>query len=98
MTFKIKFEKKAKKAFEKLGATVKSQFKIKLKQIIQDPHKHHAKLRGHLTGCYKIILRTSGYRLVYKVEDDELIILVLAVGKRDKNEAYMNASQQLNNQ
>ena len=96
MTFKIKFEKKAKKAFEKLGETVKNQFKIKLKKIIQDPHNHHAKLRGHLTGCYKIKLRSSGYRLVYKVEDNELIILVLAVGKRDKNDAYTNASQELN--
>ena len=34
---------------------------------------------------YKIKLKASGYRLVYEVVDNELFVLVIAVGKRDKN-------------
>ena len=37
---------------------------------------------------YKIKLRTVGYRLVYEVRDTELIILVVAVGKRERNAVY----------
>ena len=38
--------------------------------------------------CYKIKLRASGYRLVYRVHEDRVIIQVIAVGKRDKSEVY----------
>jgi len=36
-------------------------------------------------------LRASGYRLVYEVVDDEVMIFVIAVGKRDKNIVYKKA-------
>lgn len=37
---------------------------------------------------YKIKLRTVGYRLTYEVIDNELLVYVLAVGKRDKKAVY----------
>jgi mRNA-degrading endonuclease RelE of RelBE toxin-antitoxin system len=37
---------------------------------------------------YKIKLRGVGYRLVYEVRENELIILVIAVGKRERSEVY----------
>ena len=33
-----------------------------------------------LKNCYKIKLRGAGYRLVYRVEDERIVILVLAIG------------------
>jgi mRNA interferase RelE/StbE len=41
-----------------------------------------------LKNTYKIKLKEVGYRLVYEVIDEKLIILVLAVGKRDKLKIY----------
>ncbi len=41
--------------------------------------------RGNL---YKIKLRSIGYRLAYEVQDEKIIVLVLAVGKRDKGDTY----------
>lgn len=38
-------------------------------------------MRGDLLNCYKIKL-LKGYRLVYTVEDDVLVVPVLAVNKR----------------
>ncbi|WP_439650633.1 type II toxin-antitoxin system RelE family toxin [Pelagibaculum spongiae] len=38
-------------------------------------------------------LRTDGYRLAYEVLDDEVVVYVLAVGKRNKNEVYRNLKQ-----
>jgi len=44
-------------------------------------------------GDYKIKLRASGYRLVYEVIDQEICVMVIAVGKRDKSEVYRQAQQ-----
>ncbi len=45
------------------------------------------KLSGY-ESAYKIKLRSAGYRLAYEVVDDELLVYVLAVGKRDKGKVY----------
>ena len=37
---------------------------------------------------YKIKLRSVGYRLVYEVRDNEMIVVVIAVGKRERSEVY----------
>lgn len=52
-----------------------------------------SELHGDLQGCYKVKLRQQGYRLVYSVEDDVLVVLVLAVDKREDMAAYRSALQ-----
>lgn len=54
-----------------------------------------AQLHGDLRNCYKIKLRKQGYRLVYTVEDDALVVLVLAVDKREDMAAYRSAVERL---
>jgi mRNA interferase RelE/StbE len=41
--------------------------------------------------CYKIKLKTIGYRLVYQVRDDVLFVTVVAIGKRDRSRVYVDA-------
>ncbi|MDW5264009.1 type II toxin-antitoxin system RelE/ParE family toxin, partial [Acinetobacter baumannii] len=41
---------------------------------------------------YKIKLRSVGYRLVYEVIDDEVIFIVIAVGRRENNAVYDEAN------
>ena len=66
-----------------------------LKKRLQQPHTPGAQLRGDLRNCYKIKLRKQGYRLVYSVEDDALVVLVLAVDKREDMAAYRSAVERL---
>lgn len=80
--YKIHFTNTSLKEFQKLGATIKEQFKKKLKALQTNPHIPSARLHGDLANCYKIKLRSAGYRLVYEVQDDKLIIIVIAVDKR----------------
>ena len=54
------------------------------------------KLRGY-EAVYKIKLRSAGYRLVYEVVDDELIVYVIAVGKREKGKVYSSLKQRSQN-
>ena len=90
MTYELEFERRALKEWHKLGHTVREQFKKKLSERLKNPRVPAARLHGH-TDRYKIKLRTSGYRLVYQVIDEKIVLLVIAVGKRESSEVYQMA-------
>ena len=94
MTFKLVFKIEAKKEWDSLVATVRSLFAQKLKERIEQPRIESARLNG-MKDCYKIKLRRAGYRLVYQVRDNELLVSVIAVGKREKNQVYKAAIKRL---
>ena len=74
---------------------MQSQFKKKLQERLVNPHVPAAKLKGY-DQVYKIKLRTAGYQLAYEVIDNELIVYVLAIGKREKNTVYKTLSKRFN--
>ncbi|MBB72377.1 MAG: type II toxin-antitoxin system mRNA interferase toxin, RelE/StbE family [Legionellales bacterium] len=88
MSYELHFHPTALKEWKKLDRSVSEQFKKVLLRRLENPHQEKSKLRGKLNGLYKIKLRQSGYRLVYQVQDKTLIVLVLGVGKRDKEMIY----------
>ncbi|XCN74402.1 MAG: type II toxin-antitoxin system RelE/ParE family toxin [Candidatus Electrothrix aestuarii] len=90
MTFKLVFKQDAKKEWDRLDPTVRSAFAKKLKARLEQPRVQSARLSG-MKDCYKIKLRRIGFRLVYQVRDDELVVSVIAVGRRDKNRVYKTA-------
>ena len=90
MTFKLVFKQDAKKEWDRLDPTVRSAFAKKLKARLEQPRVQSARLRG-MEDCYKIKLRRIGYRLVYQVHENELVVSVIAVGKRDRNRVYKAA-------
>jgi len=94
MTYKLRFLPAALKEWEKLSPPVKQQFKKKLAERLETPRVLADKLSG-FDACYKIKLRSVGYRLVYEVVDDELFIYVIAVGKRDKGNVYASLKRRM---
>ncbi|MEA9391147.1 type II toxin-antitoxin system RelE/ParE family toxin [Acerihabitans sp. TG2] len=94
MSYMVKFREDALKEWQKLDKTIQQQFAKKLKKCCENPHIAHAKLKG-IKDCYKIKLRASGFRLVYQVIDDKLIIAVVAVGKRERSDVYHLASERM---
>ncbi|MEE2023130.1 type II toxin-antitoxin system RelE family toxin [Alkalimonas mucilaginosa] len=87
MTYKLRFLPVALKEWEKLAAPIKSQFKKKLAERLENPRVPADKLSGY-DSVYKIKLRSVGYRLAYEVVGDELFVYVLSVGKREKGKIY----------
>jgi len=87
MTYKLRFLPAALKEWEKLGAPIRSQFKKKLAERLENPRVPADKLSGY-DSVYKIKLRSAGYRLAYEIVDDELFVHDLAVGKREKGKVY----------
>lgn len=96
MSYKLKFLPSALKEWEKLGSTVREQFKKKLGDRLQNPEVVADRLRG-LTNCYKIKLRGSGYRLVYEVDQKVVTVYVISVGKREAFGVYRKASRRKSN-
>ncbi|WGL99818.1 type II toxin-antitoxin system RelE/ParE family toxin (plasmid) [Arsenophonus sp. aPb] len=90
MNYELQFEKRALKEWKKLPQPIKEQFKKKLNERLQNPHIISAKLSGSINR-YKIKLRSSGYRLVYEVDDEKITVYVIAVGKRERSEVYILA-------
>jgi len=89
MTYKLKFTKYSNKEWKKLNATIVTQFKKKLKERLENPKIPKDKLSGY-ENIYKIKLRSSGFRLAYEVKEEEIVVLVLSVGKRETSVVYKN--------
>jgi mRNA interferase RelE/StbE len=92
MTYELEFSEKALKEWKKLGANLKDTFKKKLQERLLNPHVPADRLSG-LVNAYKIKLRSAGYRLVYRVKDDVLVVTVIAVGKRERGIVYRDAAE-----
>jgi mRNA interferase RelE/StbE len=85
--YSLEFLESAKREWDALGNNVRQQFKKKLIERLQAPRVVSARVTG-VANCYKIKLRAAGYRLVYQVDDKVLTVLVVAVGRRDRNLVY----------
>ena len=92
MSYELEFAKSANREWKKLGANVRAQFSKKLIQRLNAPHVPAA-LIDRSKHRYKIKLRASGFRLVYEVHDDRLVVVVIAVGKRNRGDVYGRAKQ-----
>lgn len=90
MTYEPAFLDSALKEWRKLDSGLREQFKRKLAERLTNPHVPASQLAGS-ANRYKIKLRSSGYRLVYEVRDAQLVVVVVAVGKRDRSSVYRTA-------
>ena len=90
MSFELAFVPQALKEWKKLDPHTRQLFKARLVERLQEPRVASAQLRGH-TDRYKIKLRAMGYRLVYEVRDQEVMVVVVAVGRRDGHAVYLAA-------
>lgn len=92
MTYNLEFVRDALKEWQGLDNTVRKQFKKKLAERLTNPKVTPDQLSGSIHR-YKIKLRQSGFRLVYEVIDKEVVVLVVAVGKRERNAVYKAAAK-----
>ena len=92
MSYSLAFLEEALKEWRKLDGSLREQLKTKLAERLASPRVPAARLSGQ-ADRYKIKLRSEGYRLVYEVRDQQLIVLVIAVGKRDRNAVYKAAER-----
>jgi mRNA interferase RelE/StbE len=88
--YKVVFRPRAAKSFKKLDVADQRQIARKLIERSANPNVPGDRVR-EIPNAYKIKLRSSGIRLIYQMRESELVILVLAIGKREREEAYKDA-------
>jgi mRNA interferase RelE/StbE len=93
--YRLHFEVAAWEEWKQLDGAPKEELRELLIARLDNPKLPGSALKGELAGCYKIKLRKSGYRLVYEVIDDIVVVLVLAVDKREDSAAYIAAAKRL---
>lgn len=93
--YKLLFMPEALEEWRALDGSVKANLKKLLAKRLDNPHVPGGDLHGPLAGCYKIKLRQQGVRLVYSVEDDHLLVTVVAVDKREDGVVYESSVARL---
>lgn len=94
--YDYKFHPEAKKELEKLNRTIQLLFTKKLKQILKSPELGKDlgnKNNLQLAGLKKVYFDSKRYRIVYEIIDSELILYIIAIGKRDNLEVYKKANE-----
>ncbi|MBI3429495.1 MAG: type II toxin-antitoxin system RelE/ParE family toxin [Actinobacteria bacterium] len=91
----LRFHESAEKEWLGLDKGVRDRLLKVLERRLSEPRVSSAALSSDLKGLYKIKLQKSGHRLLYEVFDDELVVLVIAVGKHGKSDLYRIAAERL---
>ena len=89
--YRLQFVPSAWAEWQALDGSVKETLRKLLRKHLENPHVPGAQLHGALKGHYKIKLRKQGYRLVYGVQEDILMVMVMTVDKRKDSAVYQAA-------
>lgn len=77
MKYQVELSRQAKKAFLALPKRDRRLVGRRLRDLAEDPTPHGAKT---LKGYYR--LRAGAHRIIYAVQDDESLVLVVRIGPR----------------
>ncbi len=79
--YKIVFKKEAAKSLNKLPRNVAKTIHEKLEAIATNPYAEHPNAKK-LQGRDAYRLRVGDWRVIYEIQNDQLVILVLRVAPR----------------
>ena len=81
MTYRIVFTKQADRTLRKLPRNLSDLIRSKLDQVAVDPYAPHANMTK-LQNRSGFRLRIGDWRVIYEIQDDQLVILVLKIAPR----------------
>lgn len=83
MAYAIQFSPAAQRQLRKLDQTVQKRILRRIEQLERQPRPRSAKkLQGSKEPLFRI--REGDYRIVYTIEDETLIVLVIRIGHRSE--------------
>ena len=91
MAYKVEFLPEAAREFEALDGSLKRVAAKQIDKLVERPElgEHLGKRMGiDLTGYWKIYFGKKGYRIVYEIQRERLVILIIGIGKRERAEIY----------
>jgi len=98
LPYKVVLTAQATQDFRLLDGSVKEQVARQLRKLETAPLLgEHLGNRGgfDLTGYYKLYAARKAIRIVYRIVEDEVIVEVVAIGKREDFEVYREAFKRI---
>lgn len=89
--YKVLLTRESLKEWNKIDHSIQRLFQRKLSSVVLNPIIVNNRLRGKLSNCYKIKLKRAGYRLIYEVRCQTVVLLVWAIDKREDDKVYDSA-------
>jgi mRNA interferase RelE/StbE len=80
VTYRIEFTPAARRQFRKLAPEIRRRLAPVIDGLATEPRPKGAVSLSGLQDVYR--LRHGGYRIVYELHDDRLLVLVIRVGHR----------------
>jgi mRNA interferase RelE/StbE len=78
--YQIEFSRQADRQFRNLPSQIQQRLKSRIDSLAAMPRPHGSEKLSGADQLYRI--RVGDYRIVYAVEDDRLLVLVVKVGHR----------------
>lgn len=80
MSYRVEFAPSAAREFRRMDRQLQVRLKTRIDALAENPRPHGAKQLAGLKGLYRV--REGDYRIVYQVQDEVLLVLVVGVGHR----------------
>jgi len=98
MAYKVEFLPDASREFEALDGSLKKIAGKQIDKLAERPELGEplGKRMGiDLTGYRKIYFGKKAYRIVYEIQRQQLIVLIIGIGRRERAEIYREVAQRL---
>ncbi|MGH7965909.1 MAG: type II toxin-antitoxin system RelE family toxin [Candidatus Binatia bacterium] len=98
MAYSIEFLPEAAREFEALDGALKKLIAKQFEKLAERPELGESlgkKLGIDLTGYRKLYFGRKGYRIIYEIQQQRLIVLIIGIGKRERAEIYKDVARRL---
>ncbi len=98
MVYRVEFLPEAAQEFEALDGSLKKIAAKQLDKLAEKPELGETlgkRMGIDLTGYRKIYFGKKGYRIVYEIQRQKLIVLIIGIGKRERAEIYREVAERL---
>jgi mRNA interferase RelE/StbE len=84
MQYRLRFHSSARKQFQQLDGILKREFLTEIRSLLDDPYPTYAlAMHDQWQGFYRV--QVNGWRLVYRVDEEERVIYIERIAKRTRN-------------
>lgn len=80
MIYQIELAPVAERQLRRLDAVARARIGTRIRSLAEAPHPHGAKQLSARESLWRI--RVGSYRIVYQIQENRLIVLVLRIGHR----------------
>lgn len=91
MAWRVELTEDAERDFAALDGSLRRLARKKLAQLEENPtigEKLHNRPGCDLRGYYKLYFNGTRYRIVYRMENDVLVVMIIGIGKRAHGAVY----------